>query len=79
MAGAAPAAPEKSDPPVRNLFGRKLVLTMGSTLDFEDERKEFYNWIATFPFRFVGKITDPDQLEEAVAHHKDTVVRRTKG
>jgi hypothetical protein len=45
--------------------------------DFDDERKEFYNWIAAFRSD-LGKITDPDQLEEAVEHHKDTVVRRTK-
>jgi hypothetical protein len=45
--------------------------------DFEDERKEFYDWIATFRSD-LGKITDPTQLEEAVAHHKHTVMRRTK-
>jgi hypothetical protein len=42
--------------------------------DFEDERKAFYNWIATFRSD-LRKLSDPKQLEEAVAHHKAAVER----
>jgi hypothetical protein len=45
--------------------------------DFEGERKAFYDWIATFRSD-LGKMIDPKQLEEAVAHHKSTVERRVE-
>lgn len=43
--------------------------------EFKDERKAFYDWIATFRSD-LGKLSDPKQLEEAVAHHKAAVERR---
>lgn len=43
--------------------------------EFEDERKAFYDWIATFRSE-LGKLSDPKQLEEAVAHHRAGVERR---
>jgi len=45
--------------------------------DFEDARQEFYTWMGAFRAD-LGKITDPTQLEEAVAHHRSTVMRRIK-
>jgi hypothetical protein len=43
--------------------------------EFKDERKAFYDWIATFRSD-LGKLSDPKQLEEAVAHHKAAAERR---
>ncbi len=43
--------------------------------EFKDERRALYDWIATFRSD-LGKLSDPKQLEEAVAHHRATVERR---
>jgi hypothetical protein len=43
--------------------------------EFKDERKAFYDWIAAFRSD-LGKLSDPKQLEEAVAHHRAAVERR---
>ena len=43
--------------------------------EFTDERRAFYDWIATFRSD-LGKLSDPKQLEEAVAHHKAAVERQ---
>ena len=43
--------------------------------EFRDERKAFYDWIATFRSD-LGKLSDPRQLEEAVAAPPEPPLRR---